>query len=89
MLESVDNGVLTLRSNHCSRDHLSRLSRLRDGGFFSDVTLIVEGKEIRAHRLVLAACSSYFESMLTAGFKVCNFFIFLIGLIQQVLLTKR
>ena len=33
-----------------------------------DVTVEVNGREIRGHRVVLAACSPYFRAMLTAGF---------------------
>lgn len=34
-----------------------------------DVTLVAEGKEIQAHKAVLAACSPYFERMFTSNLK--------------------
>ncbi|CAD7091157.1 unnamed protein product [Hermetia illucens] len=40
-------------------------SQLLDRGCFCDVTLACEGQIIRAHRVVLCACSTYFDSMLT------------------------
>ena len=50
-----------------ARDHTSEafeeMRRMREEGRLCDITLVVQGKEIRAHRLVLAASSHYFRSM--------------------------
>lgn len=40
-------------------------SQLLDRGCFCDVTLACEGQTIKAHRVVLCACSTYFDSLLT------------------------
>ncbi|XP_063870220.1 zinc finger and BTB domain-containing protein 8B-like isoform X3 [Scylla paramamosain] len=39
------------------------ISKFRDKGNYSDVTVACEGKFYPAHKLVLAACSEYFEDM--------------------------
>lgn len=44
------------------------LKEMRDYEELCDITLQVNDKEIRAHRVVLAACSPYFRAMLTSGF---------------------
>lgn len=44
------------------------LNTMRGRGDLCDVTLIADGVEIRAHKVVLAACSSYFESMFIGEF---------------------
>lgn len=50
-----------------ARDHTSEafeeMRRMREEGRLCDITLVVQSKEIRAHRLVLAASSRYFRSM--------------------------
>ncbi|XP_043190216.1 protein bric-a-brac 1-like isoform X2 [Amphibalanus amphitrite] len=40
--------------------------RLLDDCAFADVTLSVENRQLQCHRLVLSACSTYFETLLTA-----------------------
>ena len=46
-----------------------RMSELRSEGHFCDITLYVKGKEIKAHKLMLAAASTYFRNMLLSGMK--------------------
>eukprot|EP01112_Ceratiomyxa_fruticulosa_P020005 TRINITY_DN668_c0_g3_i2.p1 TRINITY_DN668_c0_g3~~TRINITY_DN668_c0_g3_i2.p1 ORF type:complete len:260 (-),score=54.24 TRINITY_DN668_c0_g3_i2:151-930(-) len=46
-----------------------RVRVLLDTGFHTDVVLVVEGKRINAHRLVLAARSSYFKSIFHIGMR--------------------
>lgn len=40
-------------------------SQLLDRGCFCDVTLACDGQTLKAHRVVLSACSTYFDSILT------------------------
>ncbi|XP_059617940.1 protein tramtrack, beta isoform isoform X2 [Phlebotomus argentipes] len=40
-------------------------SQLLDRGCFCDVTLACEGQTLKAHRVVLCACSTYFDAILT------------------------
>lgn len=40
-------------------------SQLLDRGCFCDVTLACEGQLLRAHRVVLCACSTFFDTLLT------------------------
>lgn len=51
------------------KDHHSNLqtmfTQLLDRGDFSDVTLACEGQTLMAHRMVLCASSTYFDSILS------------------------
>lgn len=38
---------------------------LLESGSFCDVTLACEGKMLKAHRVVLSACSTFFNTILT------------------------
>lgn len=44
------------------------LNKMRLKGDLCDVTLIADSDEIKAHKVVLASCSSYFESMFIGEF---------------------
>ena len=59
-----------------SFDHLAeraaKETTLRRDGKFCDVTISVGEKKIRAHKLVLAASSPYFETMFTGDFPESN-----------------
>ena len=44
-----------------------QMHELRTQGHFCDVTLSVQGREIKAHKIMLASSSSYFRSMLLSG----------------------
>ena len=48
----------------------SGLHRLRRDDILCDVTLEAEGKTFRAHRVVLASVSGYFEAMFSHNFQV-------------------
>ncbi|KAJ6644159.1 Protein tramtrack, beta isoform [Pseudolycoriella hygida] len=42
---------------------ISAFTTLLDNGALVDVTLAAEGRSIKAHKVVLSACSSYFKSL--------------------------
>ncbi|XP_043937078.1 zinc finger and BTB domain-containing protein 44 isoform X2 [Protopterus annectens] len=50
---------------HC-QEVLGKLNILRNEGHFCDVTIRVQDKLFRAHKVVLAACSEFFRSKLTS-----------------------
>ncbi|KAM9744309.1 kelch-like protein 22 isoform 1-T1 [Menidia menidia] len=56
----------------CS-DHTGRLLdgllSLRDSDVLFDVVLVVEGRPIQAHRILLAACCDYFRGMFAGGLR--------------------
>ena len=66
-----DDKVLQVIGNH-EKDSFLVFHEMREFDELCDITLKVNGKEIRAHRVVLAACSSYFRAMLTTGFLESN-----------------
>lgn len=49
------------RSSSHSQGLMDGLLALRDGGILFDVVLVVEGKPIEAHRILLAASCDYFR----------------------------
>ena len=57
---------------YAEREHPRRvfdyLNKMRHKGDLCDVTLIASSREIHSHRVILAACSPYFESMFIGEF---------------------
>lgn len=50
------------RSRTHSQGLMDGLLALREGGILFDVVLLVEGKPVEAHRILLAASCDYFRS---------------------------
>ncbi|XP_062855379.1 kelch-like protein 22 [Trichomycterus rosablanca] len=57
------------RSKSHLRGLLDGLLALREGELLFDVVLLVEGKSIQAHRILLAASCDYFRSMFAGGLR--------------------
>ena len=65
--ETEDDGgeIQTFLHQQHAGNVLSRLCDLRERDELCDVTIVVEGSAIKAHRAVLAASSQYFNAMFT------------------------
>ncbi|KAJ8401073.1 hypothetical protein AAFF_G00390300 [Aldrovandia affinis] len=59
----------TYRSSAHSHSLLGGLLALRQGGILFDVVLLVEGRPIQAHRILLAASCDYFRGMFAGGLR--------------------
>ncbi|XP_028270846.1 kelch-like protein 22 isoform X2 [Parambassis ranga] len=59
----------TFRSSAHFRSLLDGLLALRQDGILFDVVLVVEGRPIQAHRLLLAASCDYFRGMFAGGLR--------------------
>ena len=55
---------LHLRWSSYESTLLMSVSDLWDAGAMTDVTLSAEGRSIKAHKVVLSACSGYFKEVL-------------------------
>lgn len=53
------------RNNHAS-DILSVLETFQQSNIFTDVVLLCQGKCLKAHQIVLSACSPYFQTIFMA-----------------------
>ncbi|QQP38795.1 Uncharacterized protein FKW44_019477, partial [Caligus rogercresseyi] len=65
MIEAISGEKLILRCNHASRDFLKHISDYRGQDLFTDVRLHVADFGLRAHKIILSACSPYFEKLFT------------------------
>lgn len=63
-----------LRWHNFQNTLLSSLPKLLDGGYLTDVTLSAGGRQIRAHKIILSACSYYFKELFKVIAKnYCNY----------------
>lgn len=66
----VDTQHFCLRWNNYQSSITSAFENLRDDEDFVDVTLACDGRSLKAHRVVLSACSPYFRELLKVS--VCT-----------------
>lgn len=59
----MDQQQYCLKWNHHQSNLLKVFSRLLGNEQFTDVLLATEGRTIRCHKVVLSACSTYFENL--------------------------
>ncbi|KAG5281189.1 hypothetical protein AALO_G00068370 [Alosa alosa] len=73
MSATVSPSLSCVRQKYHSSRHsqglLDGLLALRHGGILFDVVLLVEGKPIQAHRILLAASCDYFRGMFAGGLR--------------------
>ena len=75
-----DQESMHLKSEHFSENISSSLKEFQDLGEFSDVTLVCEGGvQVKAHRIILAASSGFFKSVLTNQ-SISGIYIYLRGI---------
>nr|CAD7443740.1 unnamed protein product [Timema bartmani] len=65
-----------LRWNNYQSSITSAFENLRDDEDFVDVTLACDGRSLKAHRVVLSACSPYFRELLKTMNTVVNTILF-------------
>ncbi|TRY74761.1 hypothetical protein TCAL_00733 [Tigriopus californicus] len=53
-----------LKWNDYEKKYVETFRDLRDDEYFTDVTLATEGYSVKAHRVILSACSNYFHAIL-------------------------
>lgn len=82
----VDTQHFCLRWNNYQSSITSAFENLRDDEDFVDVTLACDGRSLKAHRVVLSACSPYFRELLKVS---NNWGIFLLTLTLFVVLFEQ
>lgn len=61
---SGDNELFYLKWHNFQKNVSKQFERLREDDDLVDITFACDGKQIRAHKLVLFACSPYFKQLL-------------------------
>ncbi|XP_067031004.1 kelch-like protein 12 [Acropora muricata] len=67
-MEAVSHSMSANPSQH-REELIERINALRTNQCFSDVTVVVKGEEFQAHKIVLAAASPFFLSLLESQMK--------------------
>ncbi|CAG5120064.1 unnamed protein product [Candidula unifasciata] len=69
LTEMSQDGSMKFTIPRYPEEALAAMHQFRQNGALCDITLCVAGQQIRAHKIVLAACSPYFQAMFTHGMK--------------------
>jgi len=64
-MQNSPQQLLCVRWGNFDSNIVSMFSKLRTQEHFVDATLWCEGKTIKCHKMILCACSTYFEKLLT------------------------
>lgn len=78
-----------LRWNNYQSSITSAFENLRDDEDFVDVTLACEGRSIKAHRVVLSACSPYFRDLLKVRFAMLYYLSILSPSLPIIVLSPK
>ena len=61
----TETQLMNLSWNDFQNSTIRTFNKLPDDERFSDITLVCdEGKQIKAHRIILSSCSSFFKELL-------------------------
>lgn len=63
-----DSDLFYLKWHNFQKNVSKQFEKLREDDDLVDITFACDGKEIRAHKLVLFACSPYFKQLLKVGY---------------------
>lgn len=72
LTETSQDGSMKFTIPRYPEEAMAAMHHFRQNGALCDVTLHVGGEQILAHKVVLAACSNYFQAMFTRGMKEAN-----------------
>lgn len=61
--------IATVRASQLTSSYVGDMRQLIDAPEFADVTFMVDGRAVHAHRAVLAARSDHFRAMFTSGMR--------------------
>jgi len=56
--------LFRLKWNDFTDNVMSTMSDIRHDEDFFDVTIAIDGRQLRAHKLILSACSAFFRKIL-------------------------